>query len=123
MGKTGFWLMLAVVAALVGGGGYYYYYLHVAGATAGPARAAIAPSEGGVAVEAARVTIDTVVEDLRAVGSLRPNEAVTVVSEIAGRVERIGFREGQAGDAGQVLIELDASILEAELAKARSDLT
>jgi membrane fusion protein, multidrug efflux system len=46
-----------------------------------------------------------------------------VVSEIAGRVERIGFREGQAVAAGEVLIELDASILRAELAKARSDLT
>jgi len=69
------------------------------------------------------VTIDTVVEDLQAVGTLRPNEAVTVVPEIAGRVERIGFREGQAVKAGDVLVELDASILEAERAKARSDLT
>ena len=76
-----------------------------------------------MAVEAARVTVGTVIEDLRAVGTLRPNEAVTVVSEIAGRVERIGFREGQAVSAGDVLIELDASILRAELAKARSDLT
>lgn len=121
MRKTRFWLIFAVVAAVGGGGAYYY--AQVADKTAVSARAAIAPSEGGVAVEAARVKIDTVVEDIRAVGTLRPNEAVTVVSEIAGRVERIGFREGQAVAAGEVLIELDASILRAELAKARSDLT
>jgi membrane fusion protein (multidrug efflux system) len=121
MRKTSFWLIFAVVAAVLGGGAYYY--AQVADKTAVSARAASAPSEGGVAVEAARVKIDTVVEDIRAVGTLRPNEAVTVVSEIAGRVERIGFREGQAVAAGEVLIELDASILRAELAKARSDLT
>ena len=86
-------------------------------------KAAPAPQQDAVAVEAARVTVGTVIEDLRAVGTLRPNEAVTVVSEIAGRVERIGFREGQAVSAGDVLVELDASILRAELAKARSDLT
>lgn len=121
MGKARFWLIFAVVAATVGGG--VYYYAQAPGRSAASASAAAAPSEGGVAVEAVRVKIDTVIEDIRAVGTLRPNEAVTVVSEIAGRVERIGFREGQAVAVGEVLIELDASILRAELAKARSDLT
>jgi membrane fusion protein (multidrug efflux system) len=93
------------------------------GRNAASAGAANLPLRDAVAVEAARVTVGTVVEELRAVGTLRPNEAVTVVSEIAGRVERIGFREGQAVNAGEVLIELDASILRAELAKTRSDLT
>jgi membrane fusion protein, multidrug efflux system len=97
-------------------------YYHAKGPDAS-LKAATAPTRDAVAVEAARVTVGTVIEDLRAVGTLRPNEAVTLVSEIAGRVERIGFREGQAVSAGDVLIELDASILRAELAKARSDLT
>jgi len=113
--------MFAAVAAAVGVG--VYYYAQPRGGNGAAARAESAPLRDAVAVEAARVTLDTVVEDLRAVGTLRPNEAVTVVSEIAGRVERIGFREGQAVAAGDVLIELDASILRAELAKARSDLT
>jgi membrane fusion protein (multidrug efflux system) len=121
MGKARFWLIFAAVAVAVGGG--VYYYAQAPDRNAASAKAASAPLGDAVAVEAARVTVDTVVEDLRAVGTLRPNEAVTVVSEIAGRVERIGFREGQAVAAGDVLIELDASILRAELAKARSDLT
>lgn len=126
-GKAGFWLGFAALAALVAGG--VYYYAEVAGPSVAPsgysasAQAAIAPSRSVVAVEAQSVTIGTVVEDLRAVGTLRPNEAVTMVSEIAGRVERIGFEEGSPVKAGEVLIELDASILRAELAKARSDLT
>ncbi|MGH8707442.1 MAG: efflux RND transporter periplasmic adaptor subunit, partial [Burkholderiales bacterium] len=125
--RAGFWLGFAALASLVGGG--VYYYAEVAERRVAPsgysasAQAAIAPSRSAVAVEAQSVTIGTVVEDLRAVGTLRPNEAVTVVSEIAGRVERIGFEEGSPVKAGEVLIELDASILRAELAKARSDLT
>jgi membrane fusion protein (multidrug efflux system) len=120
-GRARFWLFFAAAAALVGGGAYFY--AQAPDREPASARAAAAPARDAVVVEAARVKIDTVVEDIRAVGTLRPNEAVTVVSEIAGRVERIGFREGQRVSAGDVLIELDASILRAELAKARSDLT
>lgn len=125
--RAGFWFGFAALAALVGGGAYYFARIegrmNAPGAAAAPAQAAPAASQRPVAVEAERVKVDTVVEDLRAVGTLRPNEAVTVAPEIAGRVERIGFREGEAVKAGDVLVELDASILRAELAKARSDLT
>ena len=127
MRKLRFWLVFAALGAAISGGAYYFAHISGRTDTAGtaPANAADAgksPSRA-VAVEAARVTIDTVVEDLQAVGTLRPNEAVTVVSEIAGRIERIAFREGQTVKAGDVLVELDASILRAERAKARSDLT
>ena len=121
MRKAIFWLAFVAIAALLGGAAYHYR--QTTGKNAPLAQVATAPARSATAVEVARVTVGTVIEDLRAVGTLRPNEAVTVVSEIAGRVERIAFREGQAVAAGDVLIELDASILRAELAKARSDLT
>ncbi|OGA41976.1 MAG: hypothetical protein A3G24_21800 [Betaproteobacteria bacterium RIFCSPLOWO2_12_FULL_62_13] len=127
MRKLRFWLVFAFLAAAVSGGAYYYAQIAgtsgASGAASAQAGAAAMPSRAAVAVEAARVTIDTVVEDLRAVGTLRPNEAVILAPEIAGRIERIGFREGQTVKAGDVLLELDASILRAERAKARSDLT
>lgn len=78
---------------------------------------------GGIAVEAVPVSIDTVIEDIRAVGTLGPNESVVISSEISGRIARIGFREGEAVKAGDVLIELDDAILKAELDKVRSDLS
>ncbi|MEX2454491.1 MAG: efflux RND transporter periplasmic adaptor subunit, partial [Rhodospirillaceae bacterium] len=43
--------------------------------------------------------------------------------EIAGRIHHIRFAEGEEVAAGDVLVELDATILRAELAKTRSDLT
>jgi membrane fusion protein (multidrug efflux system) len=48
---------------------------------------------------------------------------VTISPEIAGRILRIRFAEGEEVAAGDVLVELDATILRAELAKTRSDLT
>lgn len=119
MRKVRFWVVLLVAAAALAGVAWYQAVTPRDGAVAAqpehPAQA--------VAVETARVAVGTVVEDLRALGTLRPNEAVTVSAEIAGRVARIAFAEGQAVREGDVLVELDAAILQAELAKARSDLT
>lgn len=118
--RISFWLVTIAAAAVFAGAAWYQARPDREGVAAAPAPARPAAA---VAVEAARVAIGTVVEDLRALGSLRPNEAVTVSTEIAGRVARIGFVEGQAVREGEVLVELDATILQAEAAKARSDLT
>src|SRR5829696_6807471 len=64
-----------------------------------------------IAVETTRV----------AVGTLAANESVVIAAEIAGRIARIGFTEGEAVKAGDVLIELDDTVLKAELDKVRSD--
>ncbi|MPY68861.1 MAG: efflux RND transporter periplasmic adaptor subunit [Alphaproteobacteria bacterium] len=123
MGRASkFWVASGVAALLLGGGGYHY--LTERDAPAGPvAQAATPPAEKTVAVEAERASVGVVLEDLNAVGTLRANEAVAVSPEIAGRIDRIRFDEGDEVAAGDVLVELDAAILRAELAKARSDLT
>ncbi len=121
MARRFFWLIFLVVALVVGTGAY----LFVPGtpSPAERARAATGPAtERGVAVEVEPVVVTTVVEDINAVGTLRPNEFLFMAPEIAGRVERIRFDEGEKVKAGAPMIELDASILRAELAKARSDL-
>lgn len=76
-----------------------------------------------VAVEVTPAKAGPLVETIQAVGTLRPNEAVTVTSEIAGRVAKLAFREGQRVNAGDLLVQLDAAILRAELARSRSELT
>jgi membrane fusion protein (multidrug efflux system) len=125
--KLRFWLALVAVAAALAGGIHFW---QKSSARAAMAPEAVpgngkAPSRSvavAVAVEVSGLTVDTVIEQIQAVGTLQPDEAVTVVSEIAGRIERIAFSEGQAVKAGDVLVELDATILEAELSKARADL-
>src|SRR5690606_27710558 len=106
-----------------------YTYESDKGTPAGQIAQAAAPAaeapaaEKAIAVEAERVTVDTVLDDIRAVGTLGPDEAVVIAPEIAGRIDRINFAEGDEVAAGDVLVELDATILRAELVKARSDLT
>src|SRR5262245_52734783 len=53
-------------------------------------------AERTVAVEAAIARGAKTTTDIRAIGSLRSDESVQVASEIAGRIEKINFKEGQA---------------------------
>jgi membrane fusion protein, multidrug efflux system len=60
-------------------------------------------------------------EDLQAVGSLRSNESVILRPEVAGRIAAIGFKDGQPVRKGQLLIGLDATLNEAEVAQYRAE--
>lgn len=74
-----------------------------------------------VPVEVVKVVASVVQEDLVAVGSLRSNESVVLRPEVAGRIAKIGFRDGQPVKGGQLLLALDASVNEAEVAQARAE--
>lgn len=118
-----FWLSFLAVALAVGTGAYLFVPDSSGPNSRTPsANAAGNPTERGTAVEAQTVQIGTVIDDIHAVGTLRPNESLFVAPEIAGRVAKIHFTEGEKVKAGDVLVELDATILRAEMAKARSDL-
>src|SRR5690606_57564 len=78
------------------------------------------PAAGGVAVETAIARQAMTTKDIRAIGSLRSDEAVQITSEITGRVASIEFKEGQAVKEGDVLIKLDDQLAQAELADANA---
>jgi membrane fusion protein (multidrug efflux system) len=75
-----------------------------------------------VAVEVAKVATVTVRDDVDAVGTLRSNQAVVVRPEISGRIERLNFTEGAPVQKGQVIVTLDDSVPEAELAQTKANL-
>lgn len=81
-------------------------------------------AERAIAVEAAKVRGSTTTTDIRAIGSLQSDESVQITTEIAGRVEELSFAEGSTVEAGAVLVKLDESLAQAEVAdaKARYDL-
>ena len=56
-----------------------------------------------------------------AVGTLVAVRAVTVASEVPGLVRRIGFESGAFVHRGEVLVELDSSTEQAQLAAAKAD--
>lgn len=115
-----------VVASLAGVGALSYW-----AGTRSPSKpaspAAAAPAKGGpppgVVVEAARVTTVKLPRALTAVGSLRSDETVILRPEIAGRIAQIHFKEGERVAKGSVLLTLDASVQQADLDKARANLT
>jgi membrane fusion protein (multidrug efflux system) len=121
MGRGVFWSALGGLALLAGGGVAFHHFQSASSSPPEPGTVQAVRSTGA-AVEAVRVSVDTVIEDIRAVGTLQPNESVVIAPEISGRVSKIAFREGESVKAGDVLVELDAVMLQAELAKVRSDL-
>jgi membrane fusion protein, multidrug efflux system len=75
-----------------------------------------------VPVEAAKVTAAPLSEQVTAVGTLLSNEAVTVSSEIPGRLKEIHFQEGQPVEQGAALFNLDDSVYRAQLADTEAKL-
>ena len=57
---------------------------------------------------------------IAAVGTLEPVQGVMVSAEVGGRVTRIDFASGAAVQAGDVLLRLDTSSEEAQLASAEA---
>lgn len=68
-----------------------------------------------VPAKLARAVIET-----GAVGSLRADEAVVIRPEIAGRIDRIAFEEGQNVKKGALLASLDAAETRALVASSRA---
>ena len=75
-----------------------------------------------VPVEAAKVTAAPLSEQVTAIGTLLSDEAVTVSSEIPGRLKEIHFQEGQPVEKGAPLFTLDDSVYRAQLDDAEAKL-
>ena len=89
---------------------------------AAPGAGAGGRPSGPVNVEAAKVVTARLVEEAVAAGTLRANETVTLRSEIAGRISRVGFTDGARVGRGTVLFALDNSVNTAEVEQARAEL-
>ncbi len=77
----------------------------------------------GPLVEVVSVTRTLVREELITFGSLRSDESVMIRPEVAGRLAKLHFREGQPVQTGELLASLDDSIARAELAQAQANLS
>lgn len=73
-------------------------------------------------VSSAKITEESWKQSLEAIGTLAAVQGVTVSSEVAGKITAIHFDSGEAVKVGQLLIELDSSTEQAQLAAAEADL-
>ena len=106
--------LLALVTIL--GGGLYATQL----LAAPEEKTAAPPAMPPMPVETVEVKIADSEQQLRAIGTLLSNESVVVMSEIPGRIEKIGFVEGENVRSGQLLVKLDSSVLTAEFDRAEA---
>ncbi|MEE4255081.1 MAG: efflux RND transporter periplasmic adaptor subunit [Desulfuromusa sp.] len=109
--------ILALVLAVVVSGGV--------GLVAGPKLLASETKEQkatsprpAMPVETTEVRVADSVRQLIAVGTLHSQESVVIAAEIAGRIEKIGFSEGEDVKHNKELFQLDRAVLQAELDRA-----
>jgi membrane fusion protein (multidrug efflux system) len=116
----------AAVVGLVVGVGALSYWAGSRSTGSKPAEAKAAPAKSappGIVIEATKVSVVSLPQALTAVGSLRSDETVIIRPEVAGRVSQILFKEGERVAKGSVLVKLDDSVQQADLDRARANLT
>lgn len=111
-----------------------WWWQHRAVGPAEPAQAAAAPAaaaspQGGpaaaapggpVGVEVGKVESMRLADEAQAVGSLRAKQGVMLRPEVSGRVAGLGFRDGERVRRGQLLVQLDDTLQQAQLKQAQA---
>jgi membrane fusion protein (multidrug efflux system) len=85
------------------------------GAPGGPG-----PAGGPVSVEVGKVEAMTLEDDAQAVGSLRSRQGVMLRPEVSGRISSLGFTDGQRVRRGQLLVQLDDTLQQAQLKQSEA---
>jgi membrane fusion protein (multidrug efflux system) len=62
-------------------------------------------------------------DDAQAVGSLRSRQGVMLKPEVSGRITKLNFRDGEKVRRGQVLVQLDDQLPQAQLQQAQAELS
>jgi len=110
-------LFIAVVAITLVIGGIVYTKLGQFTAMGESAANMVMPPE---TVTATAVSEDQWEQVVRATGSVLAVQGVTVSAEIGGRVTQIAFKSGSQVNTGDVLLQMDTSTEDAQLASAKS---
>ena len=75
---------------------------------------------GPVSVEVGKVEAMTLADDAQAVGSLQSRQGVVLRPEVSGRVAALGFGDGQRVKRGQLLVQLDDTLQQAQLKQSEA---
>ena len=103
-----------------------------AGASGGAPSGAAGGAQGGApggaparppAVEVAKVQALTLVDETQAVGSLRSRQGVMMRPEVGGRIKSIYFTDGQRVRKGQVMVQFEDQLQQAQLSQAKAELS
>lgn len=88
------------------------------GAARGQGAAGGAAGGGPATVEVGKVEVLRIEDDAQAVGSLRAVQNIILRPEVSGRITRLGFTDGGRVRKGQLLVQLDNTLQDAQLKQA-----
>jgi membrane fusion protein (multidrug efflux system) len=71
----------------------------------------------------ARAEVQRLEDDSEAVGTLKARQSVTLRPEVSGRIRELGFADGQRVRKGQLLLQLDDTLQQAQLKQAEAGAT
>ncbi len=114
-----FLVTLLLLAALTGGLAYFQFFIKP-NIVKGFIAAAFAPKPTAVAAEA--VKMEKWPPELTAIGTLRAYQGVAIAPQAAGDVAAIHFKSGDDVDTGALLINIDDSVEQADLANGLAQL-
>jgi membrane fusion protein, multidrug efflux system len=84
-----------------------------------PGAGATGPA-GPASVEVGKVEVMSLQDETQAVGSLRSRQGVILRPEVGGRIAKLGFTDGQRVTRGQLLVQLDDTLQQAQLLQAKA---
>jgi membrane fusion protein, multidrug efflux system len=114
-----FLVALVLLAALTGGLAYFQFVIKP-NLVRGFITAAFAPKPTAVTAEA--VTVESWPPELTAIGTLRAYQGVLIAPQAAGVVTAKHFESGEDVEAGALLINIDDSVEQADLANGLAQL-
>ena len=132
--------MMVAFVGIAAASGAAWWYQNKPGKPTGDISGTVAPSTGGnrtqsgaagpanaparpPAVEVAKVELVKLTDDAQAVGSLRSRQSVVLKPEVSGRVTQLNFRDGERVRRGQLLVQLDDLLQQAQLQQAQAELS
>lgn len=93
-------------------------------AASAPQAAASGPGGGRPpSVEVAKVEVARLTDDTQAVGSLRSRRGVILRPEVSGRITQLNFADGQRVRKGQVLVQFDDQLPQAQIQQSMAELS
>lgn len=130
MASKFFYPVIAVVGiALASGAAWWYQHRTpsssapvTTGSGAGSAPVAAAGAHRPVTVEVSRVTLTKLTDDAQSVGSLRSRQGVVLRPEVSGRITQLNFRDGERVRKGQLLVQLDDQLAQAQVKQSQAEL-
>ena len=93
-------------------------------AASAPQSAASGPAGGRPpSVEVAKVEVARLTDDTQAVGSLRSRRGVVLRPEVSGRITQLNFTDGQRVKKGQLLVQFDDQLPQAQVQQALAEVS